>query len=530
MVIPLLWNSFVTILKVAILLSIIVNIEWEISRLAVSVNFFNDVTVPVVFHFDGWSMKAVIVFVVVGDMVRASSVMTGCGLVVLSLEAVLTCIVKWGNCMSPCVVSRTTLLFLIKCNTIIGPVNFFITTNCSANELSPISNLSVAVDNGFSNWPLATCIWKLGGSSTLRMLLGAFCLIVSKSSWAIALTNALESTRASTVRFFSKSGGTYSTSCFRFRTTVDVNGRFISFVCSSHTNPSSISGVAVVSGGVVVSPFGVVTTCCFVFWVLVEEFLEQSRNDTGSFPVWFPEDCSVATTWFCGWVPLGGDVWLAIFVFKVESLVVLFKLSWSVMISVGCCQTTSGIGGSLHISFVSGLSRAAPEWRRGVFSLKLGLQLGHCCLSCFELYSVNCGSVLPVVYFVEVGRRSVCCLCSNVAFLRGMVSSATCLTGWEYRSRFSVSLIIYIVSFGFVCNFVVGVRVCLGVSIVVVGTICIISRLVFLSFELTALILIVTWFFTMVARWLGLVRVLLRGLLRYSVYGHFIWSFQTIQF
>ena len=92
-------------------------------------------------------------------------------------------------------------------------------------------------------------------------------------------------------------------------------------------------------------------------------------------------------------------------------------------------------------------------------------------------------------------RRSVCCICSKVAFLCGMVISTTCLTGWKDRSRFSVSLIIYIVSFGIVCNFVVvGVRVCLCTSIVVVGTICIISRLVFLSFELTALILIVTWF------------------------------------
>ena len=100
--------------------------------------------------------------------------------------------------MSPCVVSMTTLLFLIKCNSICGPVNFFITTKCSANELSPISNFSVAVDKGFSNLPLATCIWKLGGSSILRMLFGAFCLIVPKSSWAIALTNAPESTRAST--------------------------------------------------------------------------------------------------------------------------------------------------------------------------------------------------------------------------------------------------------------------------------------------------------------------------------------------
>ena len=124
--------------------------------------------------------------------------------------------------------------------------------------------------------------------------------------------------------------------------------------------------------------------------------------------------------------------------------------------------------------------------------------------------------------------RSVCCICSKIAFLSGVVNSTTCLTGWEDKSRSSVSLIIYIVSFGIVRNFVVGVRVCLGTSIVVVGTVCIISRLVFLWFELTALILIVTWFFTMVARWSGLVRVLLWGLLRHSVYGHFVWGFQTI--
>ena len=80
---------------------------------------------------------------------------------------------------------------------------------------------------------------------------------------------------------------------------MDVNGRYTSFVGSSRTSASSISGVAVVRGGVVVSPSGVVTTCCSVFWVLVEEFLGQSWNGTGSFPV-FPEDCFVVSTWFCG--------------------------------------------------------------------------------------------------------------------------------------------------------------------------------------------------------------------------------------
>ena len=48
--------SVVFVTVTAILLSIIVDIEWEISRLAVSVNFSNGVTVPVVLHFEGWSM------------------------------------------------------------------------------------------------------------------------------------------------------------------------------------------------------------------------------------------------------------------------------------------------------------------------------------------------------------------------------------------------------------------------------------------------------------------------------------------
>ena len=115
-------DSLVMVTLNAILLSIIVDIEWEVSRLALSVNCSNGVTVPVVFHFDGWSLKVVIVFVVVvGGMVRALSVMTGGGLVVVSLEAVLTRIVNWGKCMRPCVVSMTTLLFLIRCNPIIWP-------------------------------------------------------------------------------------------------------------------------------------------------------------------------------------------------------------------------------------------------------------------------------------------------------------------------------------------------------------------------------------------------------------------------
>ena len=151
-------DSVVLVTLTAILLSIVVDIEWEISKLAVFVNFSNGVTVPVVLHFDGWSTEAVIVYVVVGGIIRASSVMTGWGFANVSLEAVLTCIVKCGKFMRPSAVSMTTLLFLMRCSSKEGPIIFIITTKCSAKLLSPISKLSMAVADGFCKWRFATCI------------------------------------------------------------------------------------------------------------------------------------------------------------------------------------------------------------------------------------------------------------------------------------------------------------------------------------------------------------------------------------
>ena len=70
-------DSVLLVTRTAIFLSLSVDIEGEISKLAVSVNFSKGFTVPVVFDFDGWSTKAVIAFVVVGGIIRALSVMTG---------------------------------------------------------------------------------------------------------------------------------------------------------------------------------------------------------------------------------------------------------------------------------------------------------------------------------------------------------------------------------------------------------------------------------------------------------------------
>ena len=172
----------------AIFLSIIVDIEWDMIRLAASVNFSTGVTVPVVIHSDEWSTNAVIVFVVICGIVRLSWMKTAWDLALAWLDALLTCIVKCGKYMRPCVVSVTTLLCFMKCKPKIGPVRFFITTKCSANMWSPMSNLSVAVAVGFYNWPFSTWIWKLGGSSIFRMLDGACCWILSNSFWAIAST------------------------------------------------------------------------------------------------------------------------------------------------------------------------------------------------------------------------------------------------------------------------------------------------------------------------------------------------------
>ena len=121
-------------------------------------------------------------------------------------------------------VSITTLLGLMKSNPTMGPLKFFITTKWSAKVLSPIENLSVTVDIGFSNWPFATCIRKLGGSSILRMLMGACCLILCNSVWVIALTWAPESTRKSIVKPFLKYRGKYSISLFHFKTIVEDSG------------------------------------------------------------------------------------------------------------------------------------------------------------------------------------------------------------------------------------------------------------------------------------------------------------------
>ena len=87
-----------------------------------------------------------------------------------------------------CNASLTTLLCLGKCNTITGFVKTFIKTECSTRVCSPIPILSVTVANGSANWPFATCIRKVEGSSVLNILAVVCCLILSDSVWVFAQT------------------------------------------------------------------------------------------------------------------------------------------------------------------------------------------------------------------------------------------------------------------------------------------------------------------------------------------------------
>ena len=127
-------------------------------------------------------------FPCIGGTVILSWMRTSWGLALVPLDALLACIVKCGKWKRQCIISITTLLCLMKCNPIVGLVNFFITTKCSAKMWSLISNLSVAVGMGFSNWPFVIWIWSMWRSLILKILDGAFCLLVSNSCWAFALT------------------------------------------------------------------------------------------------------------------------------------------------------------------------------------------------------------------------------------------------------------------------------------------------------------------------------------------------------
>ena len=101
-----------------------------------------------------------------------------------------------------------------------------------------------------------------------------------------------------------------------------------------------------------------------------------------------------------------------------------------------------------------------------------------------------------------LGRQSIGCIGSVVAFLCGMVCLATCLTGWVNS---------FWLSFGSVSVFVVVVRIVdVTVRVRGIGVTVFVSRIMLVTFSLfslffqqSTLMSILSWFFTVVARWLG---------------------------
>ena len=210
----------------------------------------------------------------------------------------------------------------------------------------------------------------------------------------------------------------------------------------------------------VVSPRRVVVTCSSDSWVSIEQLLEQMSNGTISFLVWFCGVCSVATTWFCGWAPLDGNVWLATVVFAVHLSILYFRVVISIIYVVLICKCLGGLllhnlgnwwmGGCFDVLIVSGLSYAAPKLRCGVSSLTFGLQIEH---SHVNYFGISLFDLILSFRPSVPGRRSISCVCSKVAFLCGMVNFTTGLIGLVSKSRFSVFLIFCIVCNGIVGNF-----------------------------------------------------------------------------
>ena len=115
------------------------------------------------------------------------------------------------------------------------------------------------------------------------------------------------------------------------------------------------------------------------------------------------------------------------------------------------------------------------------------------------------------------GRRSICCIGSIITFLCGMVSLATCLTGWVNSSRLSFGSVTDSVVVVGIVHFAVRVRG-IGITVFVSRIILIIFSLFSQCFQQSALIFIMSWFFTVVTRWFGSVSICIYSIVAHSIY------------
>ena len=112
--------------------------------------------------------------------------------------------------------------------------------------------------------------------------------------------------------------------------------------------------------------------------------------------------------------------------------------------------------------------------------------------------------------------RSIGCIGSKIAFICGVVCFSTCLTGWVNSFR------LFLGSF---TVFAVVVVVDVAVLVRVIGATVFVSRIILNIFSLfllfsqqATLISVMSWFFTVVARWFGSAGISVCGLLANSVY------------
>ena len=192
----------------------------------------------------------------------------------------------------------------------------------------------------------------------------------------------------------------------------------------------------------VVAPVKIVVTCCSDSWISVLGAVKERY--------WFVA-CFISWRLCCGnyvflWLSFfGDDVWIATVVFEVawiycfvESLVVLSELNWSVKVSEGCCQITSGIRENFSVLIFNCLrsvtcSSGVKKWR---FYFKVWAAAGTLPIELF--WTFLCWN-----WFCPFGRLSrggdlLAAFAPKITFLCGMGSFTSGLTGSVDKSRSSV--------------------------------------------------------------------------------------------
>ena len=167
------------------------------------------------------------------------------------------------------------------------------------------------------------------------------------------------------------------------------------------------------------------------------------RHSTGLLVVSFSRNCSVAVPDFELRFPLMTMfVNLHHFSILVGCMRVFIRFSSRVIMKISllelsrkisrcCCQTTHGLDGTFFC-----WSPVCQSVFRSVNVAILVKMLG-CSLDTTSHTAVR----ILFLRFVLPGKCPVCCIGSNIISLCGVVHFATCLTGREEKSRFSVNLV-----------------------------------------------------------------------------------------